>query len=220
MAEKYGEIPPRFTRAWWEYFWYYYKWHVIITVTAVVVALVTIVQCATRTKYDMTVVYAGHKNYSETEINRLQEILSERVSDIDENGETNVMFLPLMFADNKGAEEYDYAMQTKLDMTFTDDYTYIYLMDKAEAELYLQREHVSDIFTPADTYADITAAETLNAADGRGYAVKLSDSALLKDNNIYCEDLYVLVVQNSKPDEKSVQSYEDALNIARELIEK
>ena len=31
MAEKYGEIPPRFTRAWWNYFWYYYKWRVVIT---------------------------------------------------------------------------------------------------------------------------------------------------------------------------------------------
>lgn len=220
MAEKYGEIPPRFTRAWWEYVWYYYKWHVIITVTAVIVALVTIVQCASRTKYDMNVIYAGHKNYSETEINRMGEILSEYITDIDGNGEKNVMFLPLMFADNAGAEEYDYAIQTKLDMTFMDDYTYLYLMDRSEAELYLQREHASDTFTPADTYADITQEEILCIPDGRGYAVSLSGSALLKSNDIYCEDLYLLVVQNSEPDEKSVQSYEDALKTAKELIKK
>ena len=65
MAEKYGEVPPKFTKKWWEYFWDYYKWHVIITVVAVLIASVTIVQCATRPKYDMNVVYAGHMNYSE-----------------------------------------------------------------------------------------------------------------------------------------------------------
>ena len=50
MAEKYGEVPPKFTKKWWEYFWDYYKWHVIITVVAVLIASVTIVQCATRTE--------------------------------------------------------------------------------------------------------------------------------------------------------------------------
>ena len=78
MAEKYGEVPPKFTKKWWEYFWDYYKWHVIITVVAVLIASVTIVQCATRPKYDMNVVYAGHMNYSEEEINKLKEIISER----------------------------------------------------------------------------------------------------------------------------------------------
>ena len=43
MAEKYGEVPPKFTKKWWEYFWDYYKWHVIITVVAVLIASVT--QC-------------------------------------------------------------------------------------------------------------------------------------------------------------------------------
>ena len=80
MAEKYGEVPPKFTKKWWEYFWDYYKWHVIITVVAVLIASVTIVQCATRQKYDMNVVYAGHMNYSEEEINKLKEIISERIS--------------------------------------------------------------------------------------------------------------------------------------------
>ena len=103
MAEKYGEVPPKFTKKWWEYFWDYYKWHVIITVVAVLIASVTIVQCATRPKYDMNVVYAGHMNYSEEEINKLKEIISERISDIDGNGENSVLLSTLVFADNAGS---------------------------------------------------------------------------------------------------------------------
>lgn len=218
MAEKYGEIPPRFTKQWWDYVWYYYKWHITITVLAIIIASVTMVQCATRTRYDMTVVYAGHMNYSDDEIIRLQELLSEHITDIDENGEKNVMFMPLMFADNPGSEEYDYAMQTKLDLSFTDDYTFIYLMDKSEAELYLQRESIADTFENTDLYAENTDAEILRASDGTGYAVNLRNSALLKNNNIYCEDLYILIAKNNDDNEKRAISHEDALNTARELI--
>ena len=39
----------------------------------------------------MNVVYAGHMNYSEEEINKLKEIISERISDIDGNGENSVL---------------------------------------------------------------------------------------------------------------------------------
>ena len=218
MAEKYGEIPPRFTQKWWEYFWYYYKWHVIITAAALLVAAVTIVQCATREKYDMNIIYAGHMRYSESEVARAEEIFSRYVTDVDGNGEQSVFFQTLMFSDGAGNEEYDYAIQTKLDFTFTDDRTFIYLLDEVEAKLYLQRASVSDVFENTDLYAPNTDAEILTAADGTGFAVNLNNSSLLRDNGIYCDDLYLLVRRNNETDEKNIQSHEDALNIAKELI--
>lgn len=217
MAEKYGEIPKRFTKAWWDYCAYYYKWHVIITLAAVIIAAVTIVQCATRTRYDMTVVYAGHKNYSEEEISCMQEVLSEYITDIDENGEKNVMLMPLMFVDNPGSEEYDYAIQTKLDMSFTDKYTYVYLMDRQEAELYLNRENIADTFEDVTAFVPNAFSEVLYAPDGTGYAVSLSDSTLMKNNDIYCDDLFVLVAKSNNTDEKSALAHEDALFVARKL---
>lgn len=218
MAEKYGTVPPKFTKKWWEYFWYYYKWHVIITAAAVLVAAVTIVQCASRPKYDMNIVYAGHMNYSETEIEKTQELLAEYITDIDGNGKKAIDFQQLMFSDGMGNEEYDYAMQTKLDLTFTDDGTFVYLMDEIEAKLYIQRESVGEAFEKTDVYAEDTNAEILRAEDGTGYAVNLKDSAFFKENEIYCDDLYLLVRKNNKNDEKNTQSYEDALRIAEELI--
>ena len=168
MAEKYGEVPPKFTKKWWEYFWDYYKWHVIITVVAVLIASVTIVQCATRPKYDMNVVYAGHMNYSEEEINKLKEIISERISDIDGNGENSALLSTLVFADNAGSEEYDYAIQTKLDLTFTDDCSFIYLMDKANVDAQMQKEVVDQIYDCTDSFIDSSSDKVVKAADGKG----------------------------------------------------
>lgn len=218
MAEKYGEVPPKFTKKWWEYFWDYYKWHVIITVVAVLIASVTIVQCATRPKYDMNVVYAGHMNYSEEEINKLKEIISERISDIDGNGESSVLLSTLVFADNAGSEEYDYAIQTKLDLTFTDDCSFIYLMDKANVDAQLQKEVVDQIYDCTDTFIDSSSDKVVKAADGKGYAVNLKDSKLLKDNGIYCDDLYILIRRNYKDDEKNTQAHDDSIAVAEALV--
>lgn len=216
--EKYGEIPPKFTKEWWDYFWYYYKWRVIIIAAAIIIAAVTIVQCANRPRYDMTVVYAGHKNYSETEKEKLTEILEEYISDIDDNGKKAIFFQPLMFSDSAGNEEYDYAIQTKLDMTFMDDYTYIYLLDEAEAALYANRQNIASTFENAELFAKDSDAEIIKGNDGNGYAVSLKDSSILRENGIFCDDLYISVRIMNSNDEKDSAAHSDALKIAEALI--
>ncbi len=218
MAEKYGEMPKRFTKAWWSHFWYYYKWRVIIIAAAAAIAAVTIMQCATRTKYDMYITYAGHLLYSDSMSAAMEDLTKEYISDIDGNGKKNVLFQQMTFYDTAGNEEMDSAMQMKLDFTFTKDCSFIYLMDKAEAELYLNRESTSRLFEPCDAWADGTSAEILTSEDGTGYAVNLKDSRLLNENNINCEDLYIFVRQNSKNDNENTQSHEDAIKLAKELI--
>ena len=145
-------------------------------------------------------------NYSEEEINKLKEIISERISDIDGNGENSVLLSTLVFADNAGSEEYDYAIQTKLDLTFTDDCSFIYLMDKANVDAQMQKEVVDQIYDCTDSFIDSSSDKVVKAADGKGYAVNLKDSRLLKDNGIYCDDLYILIRRNYKDDEKKYSS--------------
>lgn len=217
MAEKYGTVPPRFTKKWWEYFWYYYKWRVIITAAAVLLAAVTIVQCATRPKYDLYAVYCGHMNFSEANIEAFRSLIAERIDDIDQNGEKSVLFSQLVFSDTTGSADYDYAVQTKLDLTMGDDRSFIYLFDKAEAELQLQKEAAGEIFTAAEEFNENPAAETLAAADGRAYAVSLSGSAILKENGISGDDLYLVIRQNYNTDAENITAYKNTLEIARLL---
>ena len=218
MAEKYGTIPPKWTKEWWEYFWYYYKWHVIITAAALILVAVTIVQCASRPVYDMYVVYAGHKNYTEEQSRSIENIIAPSVSDVDGNGKTLVMFKPYMFGDRAGSEEYDYAIQTKLDLSMGDDCTFIYLFDKAQAQVQLNKSAVSDIFVPAKQWCDTEGKEVLTSQDGTGYAANLSESAVLNENGVYCEDLYIMVKQNYKDDEKNMTAFESAKAAASMLV--
>lgn len=216
MAEKYGTVPPRFTKDWWEYFWDYYKWRVIITVVVLIIVAVTIVQCATQPKYDMNMIYSGHMNYSEGEINKVQDILAEYITDVDGDDKQSILFQQLVFADNAGAEQYDYAMQTKLDMSFMDNCTFVYLFDKTEADKQVQKEKISDLFEVADDWAG--DKDAIKGTDGRAYAISLNDSEILKSNDIYCEDLYVMIRKNYKTDEENIQAHQDSINLAKVLV--
>ncbi len=218
MAEKYGTAPPRWTKAWWGYFWDYYKWHVIITAAAVLIVAFTIGQCATRAKYDMAVVYAGHMNYSRTETDKLRKIVADNISDIDGNGEISVLFQSLVFADSAGAEEYDYAIQTKLDVSFMEDDTFIYLFDEEQAQSQLRKDAADQIFIPLDFLAEDTNLKTLTAEDGTPYAVSLEESGILKENNIYCDDLYIMIRQNYGDSDESVTAHENSIDAARALV--
>ena len=217
--EKYGEIPPRFTKAWWGYFWEYYRWYVLGTSLALFLLIMTVFQCAHRPKYDATIVYAGHMAYSDTEVQRLTELASEYIPDIDGNGKNSIFFQPLIFSDGAGNEEFDYAIQTKLDLTFVDSDAYIYLMDETEAALYMRRDTIDEMFEPVTSFSD--SGDTLaGEKDGVAYALSLKDSKLLRNREIYCDDLYIMVRVNDKTDEKNVISHENALLFAKALAEK
>lgn len=218
MAEKYGEVPKRFTKAWWSYFWYYNKYKVMGIGAAVILAAITITQCVSREKFDIYIVYAGHVHYSDRMAQKLEEVAEQYVSDIDKNDKQSVMFQQMMFSDKAGSEQYDSAIQTKLDFTFTDDRKFLYLMDDVQASIYLQRDSVSRMFENTEDWAQGTTAEILKAPDGTGYAVNLSNSTLLRQNDIYCENLYLMIRKNNKSGDENEQAYEDSLKLAKELI--
>lgn len=218
MAEKYGEVPQKWTKKWWEYFWDYYKWHVIITFVALLVTAVTVVQCVTREKFDAHIVYAGHTKYAEETIANIETSFAEHMTDIDGNGEKKAKLHNILFMDTAGSAEFDSAMQTKLDVTFLDDCTFIYLMDKFEAEIYANRDSAEDNFMHVEDFAPDSTGEIIASQNGTGYAISLENSTFLKENNIYCEDLYLLIRNNYKTDEENIQAHKDALDIAKILV--
>ena len=102
---------PKKAIKWLDNFWYHYKWHTIAAIFALFVIIVCTVQCATNTKYDIQVLYAGDHVFSRTstdgsypEYIKMSSALADFADDYDKNGETNVTFLDLC-AVNK--DEYD-----------------------------------------------------------------------------------------------------------------
>lgn len=216
--ERYGTIPKRFTKEWWSYFWYYYKWHVLGTLFALFFIVFTCVQCATRPKYDTMVTYAGSKVYDDAALNALASLAGQDFPDIDGNGKVLVGVQQMNFSNNASTAEYDYAIQTKLDLTLQDGETLLYLYDKATAELMLGREYADQIYAPLSQWcANPKQGEQLMIGT-EGYAISLSGSKLLEENQIYHEDLYLVVRTPKDQNEKTLAAYNASIAFANKLV--
>lgn len=219
MAEKYGTVPPKWTKEWREYFWDYYKWHTIITIGVILCVAVTAVQCATKERYDLTITNSGHIIYSEEDIEHMEEVLSPLADDVDGNGEKSVFVQQINFMGTPGGEEYDYASQTKLDVELTNECSFLFIFDGSELDNALNRNGASEIYMPVSEWAEeMPSEDKLVSKDGAAYAVKLDDSAFMEENGLYRDDMYVIVRQNYRDNDKNNLAHKSSVRIANTLI--
>ena len=90
IMEKYGTVPPKFTKEWWSYFWMYYKWHTIGITFAALAIIVTLVQCATSIKYDTSITFAQPVAYETGQLDTISNDLSEIADDITGDNEKHI----------------------------------------------------------------------------------------------------------------------------------
>jgi hypothetical protein len=223
MAEKYGVIPPKFTKEWWSYFWTYYKWHVIVPLLIIIGVTVTVVQRVNSPKYDLTVTYNGTKTYSDEEANALTEIMNGYIDDVDGNGEKSVYFQQLVFSDSQTEPQYNYAIQTKLMLEFQNDCSFIFIMDDQTVSGLINSSATEGVFVPVSEWAQSDVdSELLYPQYPEGceaYAVNLKNSKILKEKGIPCNNIYVALYRNNKTDEENTAAFESSKRILNALIQ-
>ena len=217
MAEHYGVVPKRFTKEWWPYFWMYYKWHTIGIAAALVLIVFTVHQCAVQPQYDFMVTYAGHQFFAQEQTDSLVADWNSRIGDVDGNGESSVFFQTLSYTDTSGSEEYDTALDSKLDMSMYDEGSYIYIVDSKRLMRMLNNSYRDDVY--AHTYDWTDADESrLYMVDGEPYAVSLADSSYFKDNGYISDDMYLLMKRNYKEGELEQAAYNESVKLAQFLV--
>ena len=73
-------IVPKTPKEKWDNFWFQYKWYVVSIVATAVVLAVLITQCATRTKYDLEVVYFTYTAALDEQTNKIADYLKKQTS--------------------------------------------------------------------------------------------------------------------------------------------
>lgn len=193
--EKYGEVPKRFTRGWWEYMWYYYKWYAAGILAVVLFVGITVGQCVTREKFDATITYAGDMVFSENNIAKIEENLAPAMEDINGDGKANLKFQQINFVNANNSAGYDSAMQTRLDAELQAGDTYVYLVSKDMANTWINRDMGDmEVFSPAEEWLGREVPPELAITrNDKTYAVKVTDSPLLRSSDVIHEDLYLMV---------------------------
>ena len=219
MAEKYGTIPPKFTLAWFEYVWTYYKWHIIIPIAVILFAGITMYQCTHRPKYDAEIIYAGHVVFTDSQVKEIPVGFAQYVDDVNGDGKQMVFFQQINFSDQAGMEEMDYNMQMKLDLQFQRGETFLFLYDKSETDIMIARESAELIYLPVTEWADkMPAEDMLYSKDGVPYAVSLANNKKIKDIGIKTDDLYLTLRINYSEGDDIARKYENAKKLANALI--
>lgn len=222
MAEKYGKIPPRFTKAWWDYFWMYYKVHVIAIAFALILIVITVVQVVNEPKYDTTLMYAGPLAFPEEIAERITKEASPLCEDVDNNGEKSLNFYQLNMSDDD--PEYSYAMSQKLYLTLAADEIYLYALDADIASSYLEDSSSEGVFVSIDKwYNEELPDDAVISHNGIAFGVKLTEcevfKEIAKEYDADLSDTYLFMRYYPREDqEKQIEGYNAAKKLAARLV--
>lgn len=203
--EKYGTVPKKFTKGWWEWFWEYYKIHVIAGAFVLLAGLITVYQFATRVDYDITVTYIGKCTAAEKQINKISEELEEVILDVNGNKKKDVMFQVMTTSDAEVQNaQYTMAIETKKMIELQMGETFLYIINKEQMNNWYENGLAQDTFVPADEWLN-DENKTCERAEGEGsaYFVKLISPNILTDAGLEAdEELFVGVRAVRETDEE------------------
>ena len=220
--EKYGTIPKRFTKDWWAYFWDYYKIHTIATGVVVVLVGTTGYQCATQTKYDLSVSYVGTQVITPEMESALVETLAGMTDETTGNNNKDVFLLQYNLSGGEEAAnaEYEYAMSMKLAAE----------MQAGEADIYIASgsgldtlKGYGECFMDISAYAGGDVADDMLIKDenGRPFAVSLKGNSYFADAGIDSSDMYIAVrdlFEANKDKKEYAVMHDNSLKVASFIL--
>lgn len=219
--EKYGVKPKRFTKAWWEYFWDYYKWHVFIGALAIFMASITIFQLSTKIDYDAVVTFVGDVSYTDTSVNEISSAFSEIVPDINQNEKNQVQFQVLAVAESEsGLENPQYTMgvETKKILEIQTGESFLFIFDTNQTEAVYANELAEGTFAHANEWLGEENMTCERASGGAGeYFVKIPNNGFFKERGFVADELYV-GVRNMRDDETQPEKKDAAIELANYLL--
>lgn len=218
--EKYGTIPKKFTKAWWEYYWEYYKWHTVAVLFVIFMISSIIYSNVTETKYDLYVSYVGQEVFDEARP-RLTELLTPATEEITDNDKIDISFDIYPMDASKAPDVTMVEMESTIGMKLMAELeagsSYLYLVTKGNLESFYA---LTDCFVPASLYAGDNEDVFIDE-NGKGCAVSLKDNEKLAGIGVDTSELYLAVrslYERDKEDTEKTKLYENSLKVAEFIV--
>lgn len=219
--EKYGTIPKKFTKAWWEYFWEYYKWHTISIAFIIFMVSSLTYSIVTATKYDAYVSYVGKSPTFMVSKESLKELITPLTEEITENETIDISFdeysLDATVEPEASEVEMESAISMKLMAELEAGDSYLFLISKNNLDGF---HGLSDCFVDTSVYAE-GAENVYTDENGRACAVSLEGNEKLTAAGVDCTDMYLAVralYERDRDSEQKPKLYENSLKIAKFII--
>lgn len=191
-------------------FLYYYKYHIIIGIIALIAIIATLKSCITRVDPDLNLAFVGEFYYSDSE--SLKQAIKNKVPDIKEPGIDGVIL-----SGNLDPQQ-EYAMHMKAMVLFAAADVDIYVLDKENFEKYAKQGAFASLDGLVDTLK-------IDMSKNSEYRIKLEDS---QEEHLYGVDVSenpIFEESGIMGEEKiaamavKVKNYENAVKLLKMLLE-
>ncbi len=127
----------RFSKEWWKNFWFYYKWHLLIGVIAIVAVTATVVDMVNRVEPDIYILFSGDYILTEEDNAILKERVEATITDVNNDGKivANFIQIPLKL-DSEGVDETTAASNVQMQAQFVTGEQHILVLDRELYNLY------------------------------------------------------------------------------------
>ncbi len=127
----------RFSKEWWKNYWFYYKWHTVIVLAALMMIIFTIASAVTKVEPDVTLCFSGDYVLTESDYNLLQERITSCIADINQDGKTVARFVEIpLKLDSEKVDETTAASNHQMQMQFVTGEQHILVLDRELFRLY------------------------------------------------------------------------------------
>ena len=211
--EKYGVKPERFTKAWFEYVWDYYKIHIIVGLVILASVIYTVIAITGRTEYDLYVCFSTNSQLSDRSKEKVIEELKKTVEDIDGDGEINICVYDFPFVSDYDDIEYKKALEEKFHLELQAGESFLYVISNDVLDTIKYRSEIKGLFSLPSEWSENAVTE--------GEFASILDSDILGAAEITENDLYVGVrnYRYSESEEKDGQKRENAISAAIAILE-
>lgn len=128
---------PRFSKEWWKNLYFYYKWHFLVGVVALILIVGTIYSQVTRVEPDLFILFSGDYVLTEEDHNILIPRMKEAISDHNEDGKTEVKLIEIpLRLDSERVDETTAASNLQMQMQFATGEQHILVLDRELFDLY------------------------------------------------------------------------------------
>lgn len=216
--EKYGQVPKKFTKEWWEWLWEYYKLHICVTLVVLFATGLTIYQVKTKIHYDLYITYMGTSMPIEGQTSAIEDEWNSILPDVNGNGKTEVFFQTMTDLGENASSvlggqsvEYTAAIETKKTVELQMGESFVFIISKHQMDTWYAHGLTDDVFVPSDVWLSNKDVEKAPDAAANCF-VKLPEGNPLEKNGFAAdEELYIAVRSiRDNEDEDEVKKIQQA----------
>ena len=190
----------------WKNLWFYNGKIIIISVIILTIVIWSVVGCIREIEPDVSLIYTIHSPTQYEDIEAINELLSEKVSDL--NGDKrNVAEVMEIYLPTDTANEFFMANSVKLTAE----------VSSGNADIIIGEKDILERIFPFDEYTEITGSG--DVPDNGGVYIDITDTKLAETFKYNGTGAIYLVLKNAPDKEKKLTAFSESVKLTKAMLD-